>query len=213
MIYIWYFDRQDAIQSSGFSFIHDLPRFLVLLLIMQRMSYADWGHNPLFEPEPGASVKVEVQDETGMVDLDFDFYSSERITHYGLRGRATNVFPVLSEALSHRAGKRASGNTSSELVAKIYWPEETRQSEAEILKEVEKIATETLEVKDHVPEVIWSHKFEGTSTAGIREALGIHNAQLGSRVLYIIVFRKLRPITELSGDEFLRAWWHAVVCK
>jgi len=87
------------------------------------------------------------------------------------------------------------------------------QSEAEILKTVDKIATETPEVNDHVPEVILSHTFQGTSTATIRGALGIHNAQLGSRVLYIIVFRKIRPITELSGDEFLRAWWHAVVCK
>jgi len=50
-----------------------------------------------------------------------------------------------------------------------------RQSEAEILRTVDKIATETSEVKDHVPEVVWSHKFEGTSTATIREALGIHN--------------------------------------
>jgi len=154
-----------------------------------------------------------------MVNLDFDFYSLERITHYGLRGRATNVFPVLSEggrppeALSRRSGKRSSSNNSSELAAKIHWPEETRQSEAETLKEVEKIATEKSEVKDHVPEVIWSHVFEGTSMATIREALGIHNTQLGSRVLYIIVYRKLRPITELSGDEFLRAWWHAIVCK
>jgi len=150
----------------------------------------------------------------GTVDLDFDFYSSERITHYGLRRRATDVFPVLSEVLSYRAGKRSSGNTSSGLVAKIYWQEETRQSEAEILKAVDNITTETSEVKDHVPEVIWSHVFEGTSMATIREApLGIHNAQLGGRVLYIIVYRKLRPITELSGDEFLRAWWHAIVCK
>ena len=149
----------------------------------------------------------------GTVDLDFDFYSSERITHYGLCRRATDVFPALSEVLSHRAGKRSSGNTSSGLVTKIYWPEETCQSEAEILKAVDNIATKTSEVKDHVSEVIWSHIFEGTSMATIREALGIHNAQLGSRVLYIIVYRKLRPITELSGDEFLRAWWHAVVCK
>jgi hypothetical protein len=193
--------------------MHDLPHFLVLLLILQRMSYADWGHNPLFSPEPGVSAKVEVEDEIGTVDLDFDFYSSERITHYGLRGRATNVFPVTSKALSRRAGKCSGGNTSEELVAKIYWPEETRQSEAEILKAVEKIAAETSEVKGHIPEVIWSHKFEGTSTATIREALGIGNAQTGRRVLYMIVFRKLRPITELSGDEFMRAWWHAVVCK
>lgn len=53
---------------------------------------------------------------------------------------------------------------------------------------------------DLVPQV-----FEETSTAIIRNALGIDDT--GSRVLYIIVFRKLYLITTLSGDEFLPAWW------
>jgi len=107
-----------VLRSSGcdskfwVQFIHDLPHFFVLLLIIQRMSYADWGHDPLFEPEPGVSVKVEVEDEIGNVDLDFYFYSSERITHYGLRGPEANVFPLLSEAPFRRAGKCFSGNTS-----------------------------------------------------------------------------------------------------
>jgi hypothetical protein len=53
--------------------------------------------------------------------------------------------------------------------------------------------------------------FEETSTAIIRNALGIDDT--GSRVLYIIVFRKLDLITTLSGDEFLLAWWEVVKCK
>jgi len=75
MIYIWYFDRQDAIQSAGFNFIHDLPRFLVLLLIMQRLPYAGWGYSTLFDPEPGFSGKMNVRDEERnmTVDLEFDF--------------------------------------------------------------------------------------------------------------------------------------------
>jgi len=71
---------------------------------------------------------------------------------------------------------------------------------------------ERKQVDGHVPEVVWFNKFEDTSTASIREALEIKDAKRGSRVFYIIVFRKLRPITELSGQEFLRAWWHAVLC-
>ena len=213
MIYIWYLDRQDAIQSAGFNFIHDLPRFLVLLLIMQRLPYAGWGYSPLFDPEPGFSGKIDVRDEERnmTVDLEFDFHSPECTTHYGLRGRATNVFPVKSKALSKLAKdlekKCPSRNGTEELVAKIYWPEETRQSEEDILKEGHNIAVDHADVKDHVPDVIWSHKFKGTSTANIREALGIDDAAVGSRSLFIIVFRKLRPVTELSGDEFLRAWW------
>jgi len=208
-----YFDQQNAIQCSGFNFIHDLPRFLVLLLIMQRLPYVHWGHNQLFEPAPGVLGKIAVEDEKlGTVDLRLHLDSPERVTHYGLRGRTTNVFPV-TRKLSQEARKLPSLSKTDELVAKLYWPEQSDESEAEILEEVHNIATGKAEVKDHISEVIWSNKFEGTSTAKIRKALGIDDAQGGNRVLYIIVFRKLRPITELSGDEFLRAWWHAVVCR
>ncbi|KAG2750146.1 hypothetical protein P692DRAFT_20734153 [Suillus brevipes Sb2] len=54
--------------------------------------------------------------------------------------------------------------------------------------------------------------FEGTSAANIRRALGIDDAETGRRVFSIIVFRELRPITKLSGDEFLSAWWQTIVC-
>ncbi|KAG1840486.1 hypothetical protein DFJ58DRAFT_810468 [Suillus subalutaceus] len=62
--------------------------------------------------------------------------------------------------------------------------------------------------------MVWFHKFDVTSTAKIRRSLGIQDpdAERDSRVLYIIVFRKLVPITSLSGDEFLSAWWQVVLC-
>lgn len=52
-------------------------------------------------------------------------------------------------------------------------------------------------------------EFDKTSTAKIRKVLGIEDppGQQGSRVLYIIVFRKFRPITSLSRNKFLTAWW------
>ncbi|OJA20354.1 hypothetical protein AZE42_12668, partial [Rhizopogon vesiculosus] len=160
-IYIWYFDRQNAIQCSGFNFVHDPVRFLVLLLAMQRLPYAHWGHNLTFEVEP--EERIEVEDEVlGTVDLKFDFSSPDCTTHYGLRGRATNVFPVESTRLSHLAQNLPSRNNTDKLVAKIYWPEESRQGEAEILEEVHRIANEHPNVMDHVPDVIWSHTFQGT---------------------------------------------------
>ncbi|KAG1901759.1 uncharacterized protein F5891DRAFT_891347, partial [Suillus fuscotomentosus] len=101
-------------------------------------------------------------------------------------------------------------------VAKFYWPEETRQSELDIiLDEVYKIAQTDPDVRGHVPELVWFHKFQETSTSKIRVALGLKDAEQaeqGSRVLYVIVFRKLIPITMLSGEEFLAAWWQVVKC-
>ncbi|KAG2048642.1 hypothetical protein BDR06DRAFT_1024315 [Suillus hirtellus] len=225
IIYLWWFDRQHAIQCAGINFVQDLPRFVVLLFIMQRMGYKQWGLHPLFEPEPGyeGEIIVEYEDDTNKddrdkkgqdkrkrVDLTLDLRSEKRTTHFGLQGRATTVFPVRSKALSALPRRSHFLNESTELVAKLFWPEEARQSEPEILEEVYKIASADPDVLGHVPEMVWFYKFEDTSTAIIRKALGIDDA--GSRVLYIIVFRKLVPITTLSGEEFLRAWWEVVKC-
>jgi hypothetical protein len=203
---------------------------MVLLFIMQRMGYKQWGLRPLFEPEPEHTGEIIVEyeedkdkdnlDKQGQdkrksqkkrVDLTLDLKSHERTTHFGLRGRATTVFPATSKALSALPRRSHSLNESTEFVAKLFWPEEARQSEPEILEEVYKIANENEDVMGHVPDMVWFHKFEETSTAIIRNALGID--VMGSRVLYIIVFRKLVPITTLSGEDFLLAWWEVVKCK
>jgi len=140
------------------NFIHDLPRFLVLLLIMQRFPSAQWGHNQLLEPAPGVLGKIAVEDENlGTVDLQLHLDSPEHVTHYG--GRATNVFRATSKTLLQEAQKRPSLNKTDELVAKLYWPEQSRQSEAEIFEEVHKISAKKAGVKDHIPEVILSHMY------------------------------------------------------
>jgi len=213
---------------------------MVLLLIMQRMRDVEWGLNRWFveamrptkamktmkgtkatkatkatettnaSSRPTIQVKDNSADELGMVDLEIDLEADD----YGLRGRATNVFPVKSTTVSKLLEKRPSQNVSKEMVAKLYWPEQSRESEPDILKKVQKIAEKyPNEVGPHIPGVVWFHKFDETSTVGIRRTLGIDEPERGSRALYIIVFRKLVPITTLSGKEFLRAWWQVVVCR
>jgi hypothetical protein len=112
------------------------PRFLILLLIMQRMQYAQWGMNPLFDSKP----MFVTDKDNRKVDLTFNVESEDRTTHFGLRGRVTNVLPVTSGILSSLPWARHSLNDTKELIAKLYWPEESRQSEADILEEVYKIA-------------------------------------------------------------------------
>ncbi|KAG0698937.1 hypothetical protein DFH29DRAFT_855372 [Suillus ampliporus] len=206
---MWYFDRQDTIQFSDINFVQDLPHFMALLPAMQRMAYAQWGSNPVFEPKPSGEIHVP-DTKHGPVDPRFDLKSNERTTHFGLRGRATTILQVESVKLSNLLSD--SHNNSKELVAKLHWPEEPRESEAKILKKVYQIAENETQGKGHVPEMVWFHKFAGTSMVNIRRALGIDDAERGSHVLYIMVFRKLLPITKLSRKEFLSAWWQAVVC-
>ena len=134
-----------------------------------------------------ASVKVGDKD-LGTVDLTFDLEAEERMTHYGLRGRVTNVFPVESERLLKLLNEQPSQNTSKDMVAKLYWAEQSCESEPDILKKVQEIAEKNPDVNGHIPKMVWSHKFDETSTANIRTMLGIDKPGRGSRALYIIVF-------------------------
>ncbi|KAG1717241.1 hypothetical protein EDB19DRAFT_1923676 [Suillus lakei] len=158
VMWIWYYDRQGTIQSSGINFVQDLPRFMVLLYALQRFRLEDWGRNKDFLPvqvEGKQCHEFKIKDEElGEVDLLLHTSHAERVTHYGLQGRATNVVPVTSEALSKKYGNFQDG-----MVAKIFWGEVNRTSEPEILKRVEEIAEAHDTVKDHIPELLWHHTF------------------------------------------------------
>ncbi|KAG1893862.1 uncharacterized protein F5891DRAFT_1256933 [Suillus fuscotomentosus] len=210
VMWIWYYDRQGIIQCSGINFIQDLPRFLVLLYALQRFDLHDWGRNKDFLPievEGKLCHEVKIDDENlGEVDLLLHTSHDERVKHYGLQGRATNVVPVTSEALTKKFGKFEDG-----MVAKIFWGEASRTSEPEILKKVEEIAKRHATVQDHVPQLLWHHTFTNP-TAAIREALGVPAPTTGSRVLYILVFPKLLPITQLHGKELFDVWRQCISC-
>ena len=87
-IYLWRYDRQRPIQFSGLNFIQDLPRFLVLLLAMQRFQNRHWGLNPKLDPNfgkpamPPATVRIK-DPEKGVVDI---VLGETRVSHYGLNG-------------------------------------------------------------------------------------------------------------------------------
>ncbi|KAG2132080.1 hypothetical protein DEU56DRAFT_914276 [Suillus clintonianus] len=118
----------------------------------------------------------------------------------------SDLVPKLSHHNSHKPAK--------ELVAKLCRPqlEEAHESEPAILKRVYEIAKRDDSVKHHVPEISWFHKFQHTSTAKIRSALGLEDPELGRRVFYIIVYRRLEPITDLWDTQFLSTWLHIVIC-
>ncbi|KAG0706833.1 hypothetical protein DFH29DRAFT_845669 [Suillus ampliporus] len=224
IVWIWYYDRQGTIQCYGINFIVDLPRSMVLLYAFQRFDLEDWGRNRHFKVvKEGKRVKegvlrfdlrredledVELGDmELGGVDLEIHTSDEERVTHYGLKGRATNVFPVTSEALA----KKFPEIKQDGMVAKIFWEEEQRTSELEILKKVSEIAKQQPTVDGHVPRLLWHYKVKNPTSA-VRKALGIADPSKGSRVLYILVFRKLRPITGLDDEDFFNVWRQCILC-
>ncbi|KAG1775864.1 hypothetical protein EV702DRAFT_1198772 [Suillus placidus] len=151
--------------------------------------------------------ELKIKDEElGTVDLLLHTSHDERVTHYGLQGRATNVVPVTSEALAKKYGNLQDG-----MVAKIFWGEATRPSEPEILDKVMEIAKVHNTIKDHIPDLLWHHTFTNP-TCAIREALSVPDPATGSRVLYILIFRKLEPITKLHGKELFDVWYQCILC-
>ncbi|KAG1895317.1 uncharacterized protein F5891DRAFT_1151743 [Suillus fuscotomentosus] len=210
VIWTWYYDRQGTVQSSGINFMQDLPRFMMLLYALQRFNVHDWGRNKDFLPvevEGKQCHEFKIKDEDlGTVDLLLHTSHPERVTHYGLQGRATNVVPVTSEALTKKYGNFEDG-----MVAKIFWGEASRTSEPEILRKVEEIAKRHPTVEGHIPQLLWHHKFTNPTSA-IREALGVPEPTTGGRVLYILVFRKLHSITKLHGKDLFDAWRQCILC-
>jgi hypothetical protein len=183
---------------------------MVLLYALQRFELHNWGRNKHFVPvqvqgKQCHEFKIEDKD-LGTVDLLLHTSHDERVTHYGLQSRATNVVPVTSEALTKKYP-----DLRDDMVAKIFWGEESRTSEPEILKRVEEVAKEHDSVRGHIPELLWHHTFTNPTSA-IREALGVPEPTTGSRVLHILVFRKLRPITELHGKELFDVWYQCILC-
>ena len=131
MIWIWWYDRQGAIQTEGINFVQDLPRFLVLLFAFQRFELDNWGFNISLDQRPYAIHSSDLASRG--IDIDSTRYiellalgasgKSARITidtswqvyqAYGLAGRGTSVFcGTATLAASERSGKVASSGNSS----------------------------------------------------------------------------------------------------
>ncbi|KAF9236277.1 hypothetical protein BU15DRAFT_77121 [Melanogaster broomeanus] len=206
-IWIRYYDRQGLISVGGFNFVQDLPRLLVLLYALQRFQLEDWGRNTEFKPTlKGDDIKSHTVKVDGK-ELTLD--NEERVTPFCLGGRGTDVMDVICEKLKR---EKPADETEGGMIAKLYWAEETRVSEEDILKHVKRVAEQDEAVRGHVPTLLLSKKFTTLSTSTIRKALGLEDPTKGSRTLFLLVFKKLSPIKELQNDELWNAWRQCVLC-
>ncbi|KAG2125388.1 hypothetical protein DEU56DRAFT_573329 [Suillus clintonianus] len=210
VIYIWYYDRQGIIQCSGINFIQDPPRFMVLLYALQRFELRDRGRNTRFLPVQDGEIQcheITIEDaDLGPVDLLLYTSHEERVTDKGLQGRAVAVVPVTSKALEKKFNHIEDG-----VVAEIFWGEQSRTCEPEILEKVKEIAKVNQSVEGDIP-VLLCHEKLTNPTSSIREALDFLEPTKGSRVLNILVFPKLNPITELHGKELFEVWRQCILC-
>ncbi|KAF8068621.1 hypothetical protein FPV67DRAFT_1415344 [Lyophyllum atratum] len=212
MAWIWWFDRQGAIQTTGIDFIQDLPYFVALLVAFQRFNKADWGIiEKLYKPSgydenKSITTEMEVGDKIIVADHLEPFSS-----HYSLVGRGTHVLLALGagvfneEKESYHKGKPLS---EIALAVKLCWPEATRQNEAEIIQKALSIDSDN--TRGHLPNLIASDDI-GCLTADIRLELGISpspdSPHSGSRLLRVLLLEGLVPNDKWRAPAtFMRLW-------
>jgi hypothetical protein len=213
--YVWWYDNEGTIQSHGINFVQDLPYFLVLLLCFERFSPKDWGIISTFKSVglPGHDANrclLSFPSTLSLSDIQVEINCTDKIwDHFGIVGRATQILPAHSQSKDPRDSDKSLEDM--ELVVKVNWSEASRAGEAEIIEKAHQIAKWDDHVNGHIPDMICSHDFNEYSTKRIREALGI--ASEGHLVLRVLLFRRLYPITDLTGEEFWKAFWECFLCE
>jgi len=99
------------------------------------------------------------------------------------------------------------------LVLKASWPEALRLEEWKIIKQAETLGKDDKFIGGHIPEVKYARDFSYYSTHHIRDFLGLQQGgSPGTLTLRLIVMNRLRPIYDLDGKEFWKAFWECVAC-
>jgi len=188
-MWCWWYDRQGAIQTSGFNFTRDLPRFLILLFAWQRFTEEDWGIVP--QGQPGRTFTCNSAVEVTLQNIIY--------RQYGIVGRSTTVLQATSAC------------KGVQYVVKLSFPEESRIPETDMLDTIQKRAPDLPEVTDHIlhytAKISTSH-----STGKIRKRLGLDTK--GARKLTIVVFEKLEGcISDLNGIEMWDVAYQVNKCE
>jgi hypothetical protein len=97
------------------------------------------------------------------------------------------------------------------LILKIAWPEASRVPEAQVIEKALGTGEHNNNVKGHLPDRICLDDPAGYLTASIRQVLGIETG--GHRVLRLILFRQMYPITDLIGEKFWKVFWECFHCE
>jgi hypothetical protein len=98
--------------------------------------------------------------------------SNKHRAYLRLRRLANTVFPMKSKMLSCISLNHPHHNPN-EPATKLHWPGGSYQSEPGMLNVVHEIAQYKPQVDSHIPETIWLHKIEETSTEKPRRELEI----------------------------------------
>ncbi|KAI0337814.1 hypothetical protein BDW22DRAFT_1363584 [Trametopsis cervina] len=222
---LWWHDRHGVIQTEGVNFIQDLPRFLVLLLAIQRFNRTDWGVPPDFPLTPacgnesvGAAPPYEPTPRTNVMFPAKGDLAEKTVTvlwdalhsrTYRLRGRATALYNV-----------EYSDDQGRSFVMKVSSPYKHHLPEAEIIQGACKLQPTTVkgesvnkfDHKKHLPFVLCHMEVAASDTTVVRKALDLRPET--GRIMRITVFEKLHRFVEkgFKPKDLFRCWLEAVHC-
>jgi hypothetical protein len=108
-----------------------------------------------------------------------------------------------------------------EMVAKIYYPEDTCRNEVDLLNFAYSIAGRAKDEEDrgyirgHLPLLIASHSWPARYARHIEDVLKptVAKSSHKSRCLRVLVFVKLRPIHELPHKQLIKAFFDCMLCE
>ncbi|KAF9007474.1 hypothetical protein BDQ17DRAFT_1350704 [Cyathus striatus] len=189
VLWIWWYDRQNAIQSSGLNFVEDAPYFIALLLALQRFGMANWGVDPI---DFGNNMEAVVS------TLNTKHVPSPELV---LQSGVTRILDAWT-------------SSEKDLVIEAYWPEQTRLNEAHIIKDKKKTVGEPELIKN-LPPLLASIDIPSSNTGNILRELDVQPAEGDSkeRVLRLLLFRKLVPLHKVGDQrQVLQGWVQCLKC-
>jgi hypothetical protein len=219
VLWIWYFDHGRCLRTTGLRIIEDYPFFALLLVILQRFQDADWGYHPMLDADHADHIYVTLRGPEGQpVVCRIPANASPSLQ---LHGRCSVVVEADSSAKNPFDQTRSL--SAERLVAKVYRPDRKRPSEVELLKMAYRIAEDAGNIHDpvnnpppgnvvkgHLPVLVACATFHEPFTETFDEFLDSDQGTV--RLLRILLFPELEPITGLSGREYGNSFLHCFNC-
>jgi hypothetical protein len=140
------------VQSYGLNIIKDFPYFVVLIAILKYFNEQAWG----FCADVFSSTASGEGITFSLDGSKFEVAASRIPLYLSLFGRGTTVVDITSRSPHpFNKGKTLQGQ---DMVVKIYWPEEDRLSEVELLNLAYAIESgeNAGEVRGHLPVLVAS---------------------------------------------------------
>ncbi|KAI0087700.1 hypothetical protein BDY19DRAFT_1057797 [Irpex rosettiformis] len=209
-LWLTWYEHGGCTQTHGLNFVTDFPYLMVLLVILKYFDDVAWGEcREAFSTTKDGKVKLNLDNTEFLLD-------AWRPSKISLFGRGTNAISVTSK--SRNPLDSDSTLEGARMTAKIYWPEEARQAEDQILEYAYAVSKQddVKHVRGHLPVLVASSSFHTKDNRIVKRRelleIGEGSTRFIRRYCRILVSYTLKPIQNLVKDEFMIARYDCFRC-